>query len=241
MNAREKKILEEKIYRILKESMYEEFMGEEGNLNDKEQKDDAGVNSSRLNPEDGRRNKRASEDKEQEVIQWLKDDQENNAAVARELWPGKDEDAARSEFSKKVRGKDADGKPYSFDAKDVNRLYNIKNRFINKIDESKLTNMISESIKRHLDEGFEFSNGDVDGLKQALQNAGYVIVDRRNEDGFRIISPKDLGLTGEPEWVASYMPKAGYVKPTHGYFMPHPTGRKIARICSQFGVEFNNM
>ena len=241
MNAREKKLLEDKIYRILKESMYEEFMGEEGNLNDKEQKDDAGVNSSRLNPDDGRRNKRASQEKEHEVIQWLKDDQENNAAVARELWPNKDEDAARSEFSKKVRGKDADGKPYSFDAKDVNRLYNIKNRFINKIDESKLTNMISESIKRHLDEGFEFSNGDVDGLKQALQNAGYVIVDRRNEDGFRIISPKDLGLTGEPEWVASYMPKAGYVKPTHGYFMPHPTGRKIARICSQFGVEFNNM
>lgn len=241
MNAREKKLLEEKIYRILKESMYEEFMGEEGNLNDKEQKDDAGVNSSRLNPDDGRRNKRASQEKEHEVIQWLKDDQENNAAVARELWPNKDEDAARSEFSKKVRGKDADGKPYSFDAKDVNRLYNIKNRFINKIDESKLTNMISESIKRHLDDGFEFSNGDVDGLKQALQNAGYVIVDRRNEDGFRIISPKDLGLTGEPEWVASYMPKAGYVKPTHGYFMPHPTGRKIARICSQFGVEFNNM
>ena len=101
--------------------------------------------------------------------------------------------------------------------------------------------MISESIKRHLDEGFEFTNGDVDGLKQALQNAGYVIADRRNEDGFRVISPKDLGPTGEPEWVASYMPKAGYVKPTHGYFMPHPTGRKIAKICSQFGVEFNNM
>lgn len=150
MNAREKKLLEEKIYRILKESMYEEFMGEEGNLNDKEQKDDAGVDSSRLNPDDGRRNKRASQEKEHEVIQWLKDDQENNAAVARELWPNKDEDAARSEFSKKVRGKDANGKSYSFDAKDVNRLYNIKNRFINKIDESKLTSMISESIKKHL-------------------------------------------------------------------------------------------
>ena len=241
MNTTEKKLLENKIYKILKESMYEEFMGEEGNLNDKEQKEDAGVNSSRLNPEDGRRNKRASQNKEREVIQWLKDDQENNAAVARELWPGKDEDAARSEFSKKVRGQDANGKPYSFDAKDVNRLYNIKNRFINKIDESKLSYMISESIKRHLDEGFEFSNGDVDGLKQALQNAGYEIVDRRNEDGFRIISPKDLGLTGKPEWVAYYSPKYGYVKPTHGYFMPHPTGRKIAKICSQFGVEFNNM
>lgn len=162
MNAREKKLLEEKIYRILKESMYEEFMGEEGNLNDKAQKDDAGVNSSRLNPEDGRRNKRASQNKEQEVIQWLKDDQENNAAVARELWPNKDEDAARSEFSKKVRGKDASGKPYSFDAEDVNRLYNIKNRFINKINEGKLTSMISESIKRHLNESSYDANGDFD-------------------------------------------------------------------------------
>lgn len=150
MNTTEKKLLENKIYKILKESMYEKFMGEEGNLNDKEQKGDAGVNSSRLSPEDGRRNKRASQNKEQEVIQWLKDDQENNAAVARELWPGKDEDAARSEFSKKVRGHDATGKSYSFDAKDVNRLYNIKNRFINKIDESKLTKIITESIKKYL-------------------------------------------------------------------------------------------
>lgn len=241
MNAREKKLLENKIYRILKESMFEQFMGEEGDQSSEEQRDDIGVNSSRLNPEDGRRNKRASKEKEHEVIQWLKDDQENNAAVARELWPNKDEDAARSEFSKKVRGNDANGKPYSFDAKDVNRLYNIKNRFINKIDENKLISIIKESIVKCLNEGFEFSNGDVDGLKQALQNAGYEIVDRMNEDGFRIISHKDLGLTGKPEWVASYMPKAGYVKPTHGYFMPHPTGRKIAKICSQFGVEFNNM
>jgi hypothetical protein len=158
MNAREKKLLEEKIYRILKESMYEEFMGEEGEA----QKDDAGVNSSRLNPEDGRRNKRASQNKEQEVIQWLKDDQENNAAVARELWPNKDEDTARSEFSKKVRGKDASGKPYSFDAKDVNRLYNIKNRFINKINESELTSMIRKSIKRHLNESSYDDNGNFD-------------------------------------------------------------------------------
>lgn len=158
MNAREKELLEEKIYRILKESMYEEFMGEEGNV----QKDDAGANSSRLNPEDGRRNKRASQNKEQEVIQWLKDDQENNAAVARELWPNKDEDAARSEFSKKVRGRDASGKPYSFDEKDVNRLYNIKNRFINKINEGKLTSMISKSIKRHLNESSYDANGNFD-------------------------------------------------------------------------------
>ena len=151
MNAKEKKLLENKIYKILKESMYEQFMGEKGEYdNDKLQKNDIGVNSSRLKPDDGRRTKRSSREKEMNVIQWLKDDKDNNAAVARELWPEKDEDAARSEFSKKVRGRDANDKPYHFSAKEVNDLYNIKNRFLNKIDENSLNRIISESIKKHL-------------------------------------------------------------------------------------------
>ena len=133
MNAREKELLEEKIYRILKESMYEEFMGEEGNINDKAQKDGAGVNSSRLNPEDGRRNKRASQNKEQEVIQWLKDPSVNCAEIMRKLWKPtkKKEDAARSFFYKCRDGALNDsGVAYSFSEGDINRLYAIKNNLI---------------------------------------------------------------------------------------------------------------
>lgn len=213
MNAKEKKLLENKIYNIIKESI----------------------------DDDGRRNDRATATRERNIIKWLTDDQEKCSAVAALLWPEKDEETRRSLFSKKMRGHDADGKSYSFSEDEVNKLFNIKNTYVKKIDENRLATMIRESIVRHLNEGFETTGGDIDGLRQALQNAGYEIIDRRDGDGFRIISPKDLGLTGEPEWVASYMPKAGYVKPTHGYFMPHPTGRKIAKICSQFGVEFNNM
>ncbi len=67
------------------------------------------------------------------VLKWLKNDQENNASVARELWPQMDDDTARSLFSKKVRGHDSNGKKYSFKAHEINKLYNMKEKFINKI------------------------------------------------------------------------------------------------------------
>ena len=99
---------------------------------------------------DDRETAHASKSVEKEIITWLTDHQENNAAVAAKLWPEKDEDTRRSEFSKKVRGEDADGKPYHFDKDEMTKLWNIKNTFIDKISESKLTKMISESIKKHL-------------------------------------------------------------------------------------------
>lgn len=153
MNAREKKLLERKIYRILKESMYEGFMGEK-NDSAKEQKNDIGVGSSRLNPDDGRRTKRASKEVEKKGLKMLRDDKVNMAAFARELWPEKDEDSARSEISKKVKGKDANGKPYHFTEEEMNTIANIDNTVIDKISESKLTSMISESIRKHLNKRF---------------------------------------------------------------------------------------
>lgn len=138
MNDREKKLLENKIYKILKEGMFEDVIPEKSSY------------SAVHNGSDNRQTSHASKSIEKEIITWLTDHQENNAAVASKLWPEKDEDTRRSEFSKKVRGEDADGKPYHFDKDEMTKLWNIKNTFIDKISESKLTKMISESIKKHL-------------------------------------------------------------------------------------------
>lgn len=70
--------------------------------------------------------------KTRSVLKWLKTDQENNAAIVRELWPEKDEDSARSLFSKKLRGEDSTGKKYSFTEDEITHMYNMKDSFISK-------------------------------------------------------------------------------------------------------------
>lgn len=73
---------------------------------------------------DGNRNKKTA------VLKWLDTAQELHSVLAYELWPDKDEDTARSEFSKKYRGHDDDGKPYHFDEDEINTLYNMRGDFI---------------------------------------------------------------------------------------------------------------
>ena len=67
------------------------------------------------------------------VLKWLKNEQTNNASIARDLWPDMNEDTARSLFSKKLRGHDADGNSYSFTDTEISKLFNIKNKFISKL------------------------------------------------------------------------------------------------------------
>lgn len=86
----------------------------------------------------------------QEIIQWLKDDQVNNAALARILFPDLSDDAARSLFSKKVRGHDNKGKSYSFSDDEIAHLYNLKGRFITKISESR--QRVEREVRRYLSE-----------------------------------------------------------------------------------------
>ena len=114
----QKRMLENKLYHLIKESFFEQ---EDRNYSDRDQKDQ-------------RKNTKASEDKTESVIKWLNSDQVDQAAIARELWPGTDEDAGRSLFSKKLRGHDADGKPYSFSSDEINTMYNMKDRFIQHIE-----------------------------------------------------------------------------------------------------------
>lgn len=114
LTENQKKLLENKLYKMIKESFFEA------------EKQDA-------EQTDKRKNAEASSTKTQSVIKWLNSDQVDQAAIVRQLWPDTDEDAGRSLFSKKLRGHDADGKPYSFSSDEINTMYNMKDRFIQHI------------------------------------------------------------------------------------------------------------
>ena len=40
--------------------------------------------------------------------------------------------------------------------------------------------------------------------------------------------------------IATYFPARNEVRPTHGYFAPHPHGNRLMARCRKFGVTFNN-
>ena len=71
--------------------------------------------------------------KRSEVMKWLDSAQSLHSVLAYKLWPDMDKDEARSLFSKKYRGEDADGNSYSFDVDDITTLFNMKDRFIDAI------------------------------------------------------------------------------------------------------------
>ena len=111
----QKKLLENKIYRLIKESLFE-----------------TGDDSQ----QEGGENIQA---KRNSVQSWLDSGQVNHAALAYELYGVRDADEEtkgtyRSLFSKKMRGEDANGEHYDFSDKEINRLYNMKDRFIDDID-----------------------------------------------------------------------------------------------------------
>lgn len=111
LTLEEKRLLEQRIYDFLNESVFE-------------------VSSD--NNSDKKINKRQS------VMKWLNSAQQIHSTLAYELW-GKshasedDKASARSLFSKKYRGEDADGKHYEFNDDEINSLYNMKDRFIKNI------------------------------------------------------------------------------------------------------------
>ena len=126
----QKSKLEDKIYKAIKEEIKGKINEQKSSKKNQKAKDDK---------KEKDKDNKADDTKLKSVIKWLKSDQDNNAAVVRELWPEKchkknGEDSARSLFSKKLRGKDSEGKTYSFTAKEVNDLYSMKDRYIQKID-----------------------------------------------------------------------------------------------------------
>lgn len=108
----QKLILENKIYSLLKQTLFEE-------------KDNSKDN-------DGDSVKR------QEVQKWLDSAQQLHSVLAYKLWKKEksrksQKAAARSLFSKKYRGHDNNGKPYSFTPSEITSLYNMKDSFIEQI------------------------------------------------------------------------------------------------------------
>lgn len=114
LTEKQKKVLEEAIYGVLKESIFEYApMSNDAN-------------------NDGETDKRA---KRESVMKWLRSDQSNHAALAYRLYGAENGDDveqgnARSLFTKKFQGQDAEGKQYSFDDDEITRLYNMKDDFI---------------------------------------------------------------------------------------------------------------
>ena len=113
----QKKFIEDTVYSILKESIFEQ--GREKKSSDSESKDKVAKRDS--------------------VMKWLDSDQSNHAALAYKLYNAENGDDieqgnARSLFTKKYQGHDGEGKPYSFDDDEITRLYNIKDDYIDSIE-----------------------------------------------------------------------------------------------------------
>lgn len=116
LTEKQKTILENKIYNLIKESFNENDFFENGFFEKKRHAD---------SEEDSN-----IEHKTELVMKWLDSEQDKHSVLSYKLWPGKDKDQARSDFSKAWRGEDNEGKPYSFEPEEINKLYNLRNDYI---------------------------------------------------------------------------------------------------------------
>ena len=131
LTNRQKQLLEKRIYNLIKESIFENGFDENYFMERGEgrrEKHDTGVKSS----EKGEKNNLSG--KEELVYKWLDSAQEIHSVLAYELYPDLTKDGARSQFSKKYRGEDDNGKQYKFDELEINKLFNMRDDFINKAE-----------------------------------------------------------------------------------------------------------
>lgn len=136
LTERQKTALENQIYRMLKESIFENGYFENGYFENKRKERDGDDDDY----DDNESEKHGSHDeniehKREIVMKWLDSDLELHSTLAYELFPDKvsndtKKGEARSLFSKKYRGHDDTGKPYSFDDDEINKLYNLRNKYI---------------------------------------------------------------------------------------------------------------
>ena len=142
LSKKQKTLLENQIYKLLKESMFENNFGEnvygenfyqedakkkKKRIETKHHDDDEHFEHKKHHEHDDDRNETG---KRESVMKWLDSAQELHSVLSYELWPGKDEDTARSLFSKKYRGEDNEGKHYEFSPEEINSLYNLRGDFI---------------------------------------------------------------------------------------------------------------
>lgn len=126
LTKKQKLQLENKIYRMINEGMFENAFAENLYHEDNDSPKKESNNSKSKDSLQG--------NAWQMVSKWLNSAQQLHSQLAYRLWPNMDKDEARSLFSKKYRGKDSEGKEYSFNDQEIESLYNMKDRFISKIE-----------------------------------------------------------------------------------------------------------
>lgn len=134
-------IVKESLMEYMPEPSFAQFEKEKSIKDDEDDKNDEGDDVFKKAETDND-NHNANNDKvdseiEAEVMKWLDSAQQLHSVLSYDLFPDMTDDAARSYFSKKWRG--VEGK--SFNDKEINRLYDLKDKYIQKI---------SEAIKRNL-------------------------------------------------------------------------------------------
>ena len=121
LTSKERQLIEKHIYTLVKKAINENMdLVNEGDEDGNDEKKDDSKKSEQS---------AAIKEKRRSVIRWLKQGSINNAEIMRQLWnpDKKDEDAKRSEFSKKVNGALNDnGTPYRFTNDEITDLYSIK-------------------------------------------------------------------------------------------------------------------
>lgn len=107
----EKKALKNRIKKLIRETIEENYYFEKSEPNKKTTDEKNGDKNGKLR---------------REIEDWVRSEYQLNSTLAYHLWPEKDEDTARSLFAKKANGEDADGNGYSFSDAEIVKLANIR-------------------------------------------------------------------------------------------------------------------
>ena len=132
LTRKQKALLERRIYDLIKESIFENGFDENFFMEKKEkshEKDDKGEERNLKSKKSS--DERDTSGKKDLVYKWLDSAQELHSVLSYELYPNMTKDAARSLFSKKYNG-ESQGKEYEFNELEINKLFNMRDTFIDK-------------------------------------------------------------------------------------------------------------
>ena len=121
----EKKALKNRIKKLIREAIEENYYFEKSEPNRKTTDEKNSNRNGQLR---------------REIEDWVRSEYQLNSTLAYHLWPDKDEDTARSLFAKKANGEDADGNGYNFSDAEIVKLANIRTQ----LNESRLKKAIKK-------------------------------------------------------------------------------------------------
>lgn len=133
ITQKQKLALKNKIKRLIRETIEENFYYEFNNEPNRKNTDE--------------KNDNATKQLRREVEDWVRSEYQLNSTLAYHLWPDKDEDTARSLFAKKANGSDSEGNNYDFSDAEIVKLANIRSQLN---EEARLKKIIRNNIKKTL-------------------------------------------------------------------------------------------